>query len=70
MAAEELLAAGHDALAAGRWKEAHDAFEAALAVEERPEACFGLAAALWWSGENRASVGAVHPRLLALPPTR
>ena len=25
-------------------------------MEERPEACFGLAAALWWSGETRASV--------------
>ncbi len=56
MAAEELLAAGHDALAAGRWSDAQVAFEAALADEESPEACFGLAAALWWSGENRASV--------------
>ena len=56
MAAEQLLAAGHEALAAGRWSDARTAFEAALAEAESPEVCFGLAAALWWSGENRASV--------------
>ncbi len=68
---EEPLATGHAALAAGRWAEARTAFEAALAheqtaqeqtaqdktaQEESAQACFGLAAALWWLGENQASV--------------
>lgn len=53
---EEPLATGHAALAAGRWAEARTAFEAALAREETAQACFGLAAALWWLGENQASV--------------
>ncbi len=58
---EEPLAIGHAALAAGRWAEARTAFEAALAQEgiaqeESAQACFGLAAALWWLGDNQASV--------------
>ncbi|MGH3478526.1 MAG: LuxR C-terminal-related transcriptional regulator [Nocardioidaceae bacterium] len=56
MTTEEPLATGHAALAAGRWAEARTAFEAALAREETAQACFGLAAALWWLGENQASV--------------
>ena len=56
MAAAEQLAAGQTALAEGRWSEARAAFEACLAEEESADARFGLAAALWWRGENQASV--------------
>jgi DNA-binding CsgD family transcriptional regulator len=56
VAAAEQLAAGQTALAEGRWSEARAAFEACLAEEESADACFGLAAALWWTGENQASV--------------
>jgi hypothetical protein len=52
----EPLAAGRAALAAGRWEEARDAFAAALAEQETPEALDGMGAALWWLGETRASV--------------
>jgi DNA-binding CsgD family transcriptional regulator len=54
--ADDEIAAGDAALAAGRWEEARAAFEAARAGGERAEACFGLAAALWWQGENQTSV--------------
>jgi tetratricopeptide (TPR) repeat protein len=50
------LAAGRDALEAGRWEEARAAFAAALAEEETAEALDGMGAALWWLGETRASV--------------
>lgn len=58
---EEPLAIGHAALAAGRWGEARTEFEAALAQDETAQACFGLATALWWLGENRASVSRGAP---------
>ena len=48
--------AGHTALEAGRWEEARAAFEASLAIGETPAACLGLASALWWLGDNHASV--------------
>lgn len=53
-----LVAAGTAALEAGRWVEARAAFEAVLASDEPdlPEAWDGLAEALWWIGEPRASV--------------
>jgi tetratricopeptide (TPR) repeat protein len=50
------LARGRSALVVGRWAEAKEAFEAALAEAETGEGCFGLAVALWWLGENRACV--------------
>ena len=50
------VARGHSALAMGRWAEARAEFEAALAEAETAEGCFGLAAALWWLGENQACV--------------
>jgi tetratricopeptide (TPR) repeat protein len=52
----EALARGYSALDAGRWAEAQAAFEAALVETETAEGSFGLAAALWWLGENQACV--------------
>ncbi|HEV7762212.1 MAG TPA: helix-turn-helix transcriptional regulator [Acidimicrobiales bacterium] len=60
--ADELIARGEAALAAGRWADAQAAFEAALtgggpnAEADAAAAGLGLAAALWWQGENQASV--------------
>lgn len=45
-----------EALAAGRWTNAREAFEAALDQGESAEAPFGLGNALWWLGETEASV--------------
>ncbi|MGQ0774046.1 MAG: helix-turn-helix transcriptional regulator [Pseudonocardiales bacterium] len=61
MSTEDPLTTGQAALAAGCWGAARTAFEAALAEEEvtreeTAQACFGLAAALWWLGENQESV--------------
>jgi len=58
VAAEEPFAGGFAALAEGRWEQARSAFEAGLArgESETAEACFGLAMALWWLGENQACV--------------
>ncbi|MGH9285892.1 MAG: LuxR family transcriptional regulator, partial [Acidimicrobiales bacterium] len=53
---EEPLAHAHAALREGRWGDARGAFEQALANDETAEAYFGLAAALWWLGENHACV--------------
>ena len=50
------LADAHVALREGRWGDARVGFERVLANEETAEAYFGLAAALWWLGENRACV--------------
>jgi tetratricopeptide (TPR) repeat protein len=56
MGVDEHLGTGRAALAAGRWADARVAFEAALSDDEGADACSGLAAALWWLGENQASV--------------
>ncbi|MGH9225109.1 MAG: LuxR C-terminal-related transcriptional regulator [Acidimicrobiales bacterium] len=56
MASEERLADAYAALAQGRWGDARGAFEQALANGETAEGHFGLAAALWWLGENQACV--------------
>jgi tetratricopeptide (TPR) repeat protein len=58
VAAEEPFADGFAALAEGRWEQARSAFEAVLTdgETETAEACFGLAMALWWLGENHACV--------------
>jgi ATP/maltotriose-dependent transcriptional regulator MalT len=54
---DEPLRIGQVALAEGRWVDARFAFEAVLVADSScGEACFGLAGALWWLGENRASV--------------
>jgi tetratricopeptide (TPR) repeat protein len=56
VAAKQAIAAGRTALQAGRWADARAAFESALADEESADALDGLALALWWLGETRASV--------------
>ena len=55
-AAEAGVAEGYEALASGNWAEARAAFEAALAVEEFPEALDGLGRALWWLRESEQAV--------------
>ena len=60
MTGEDQLAAGREALAAGRWEEARAAFAAALADAETPEALDGLGVALWWLGDTQAAVAATE----------
>ncbi len=50
------VAEGYEALASGDWAGARVAFEAALAVEEFPEALDGLGRALWWLRESEQAV--------------
>lgn len=50
--ADELIRAGWDALVAGRWSQARDAF---MAAGDGPEALDGLAVALWWLGDLRTA---------------
>jgi hypothetical protein len=56
LAVETGVAEGHGALASGEWAAARAAFEAALAVEEVPEALDGLGRALWWLRESEQAV--------------
>ena len=44
----QILAAGRGALARGEWEAAYGTFEAALKLEDRPDALDGLALAAWW----------------------
>ena len=48
--------AGERALEAGEWSAARSSFEAALELEETPEAQVGLGNALWWLDETEASL--------------
>src|SRR5215216_179049 len=50
------VAEGYEALASGDWARARVAFEAALAIEEFPEALDGLGRALWWLRESEQAV--------------
>jgi ATP/maltotriose-dependent transcriptional regulator MalT len=50
------LGAGERALEAGDWSAARSWFEAALELEETPEALLGLGNALWWLDEADASL--------------
>src|SRR5215216_6088211 len=50
------VAEGYEALASGDWARARVAFDAALAVEEFPEALDGLGRALWWLRESEQAV--------------
>jgi tetratricopeptide (TPR) repeat protein len=50
------LAAGYEALAAGQWEQARDAFAAAADATDSPEALDGLGRALWWLRDARGAV--------------
>lgn len=56
MPVAELVERGEEALRTGRWTAARDAFREAIAEEERPEACAGLAEAEWWLGDTRRAI--------------
>ena len=53
---EDALARGHEALAAGEWDSARDAFQEALAAGDSPEALDGLGRTLWWLRDERGAV--------------
>ncbi|MGH3040482.1 MAG: hypothetical protein ACRDNG_01855 [Gaiellaceae bacterium] len=53
---DAFLAEGREALGAGEWLRAREAFHAALELGETGEALSGLGDALWWLGEMRDSV--------------
>jgi tetratricopeptide (TPR) repeat protein len=53
---EGRVEAGFQAMAAGDWPGARDAFSAALAAAELPEAFFGLATALFWLGDLAGTI--------------
>jgi DNA-binding CsgD family transcriptional regulator/tetratricopeptide (TPR) repeat protein len=53
---DALVDAGERALEAGEWSAARSSFEAALELEETPEALRGLGNALWWLDETEASL--------------
>jgi DNA-binding NarL/FixJ family response regulator len=50
------LTAGQEALKGGAWETARETFQTLLAVEETPEALFGLGTALWWLGDMRGTM--------------
>jgi DNA-binding NarL/FixJ family response regulator len=53
---ETALGRGYEALAAGDWEAARDAFRRALDAAESPEALDGLGRALWWLRDERGAV--------------
>ena len=53
---DALLSGAQDAVAAGHWAPAKEAFEAVLELEESGEALFGLGIALWWLGDTEGSL--------------
>ena len=53
---DALIGAADDALKAGDWSTARTLYEAAVALEETPEALLGLGTALWWLQEADASL--------------
>lgn len=54
--AEGWLASGQEALVAGRWAEARDAFTKALEDGESPDALGGLGEAEWWLGDTLSAI--------------
>jgi hypothetical protein len=50
--------AGWQALAAGEWPRAADAFESVITETPTPEAFDGLGRALWWLGDPAGAVDA------------
>ena len=55
-AVESGVGTGFQAIAAGDWRGAGDAFSAVLEVAEVPEAFFGLANALFWLGDIAGTI--------------
>jgi ATP/maltotriose-dependent transcriptional regulator MalT len=53
---EAHLARAQQAIAAGQWSIAREAFEVVQESEESGEALFGLGIALWWLGETESSL--------------
>jgi DNA-binding CsgD family transcriptional regulator len=53
---EDQVGAGFQAMAAGDWGGAREAFSAVLMVAEVPEALFGLANALFWLGDLAGTI--------------
>jgi len=53
---EGQIGAGFQAMAAGDWLRARDAFSAVLEVAEAPEAFFGLGNALFWLGDIAGTI--------------
>ncbi len=47
---------GFQAMTAGDWRGARDAFSAVVEVAEVPEALFGLATALFWLGDLAGTI--------------
>ena len=53
---ESLLGTGFQSVAAGDWGSAQEAFTAALALAELPEAFFGLSSTLFWLGDLAGTI--------------
>jgi DNA-binding CsgD family transcriptional regulator len=60
MDTDQAVVRGQLALKEGRWADARDTFEAALAIEERPDAVQGLGDALWWLGDGGGCLRAME----------
>lgn len=56
VSSETSLASGYEALAAGSWEAARDAFQEAVDATDAPEALDGLGRALWWFRNTRDAV--------------
>ena len=56
VSSETTLASGYEALAAGSWEAARDAFQEAVDATDAPEALDGLGRALWWFRNTRDAV--------------
>jgi DNA-binding CsgD family transcriptional regulator len=56
MSVEGQVGMGFQAMAAGDWRGARDAFSAVVAVADAPEALFGLANALFWLGDIAGTI--------------
>jgi DNA-binding CsgD family transcriptional regulator len=63
--ADGRLGAGFQAMAAGDWTGARDAFSAVLAAAEVPEAFFGLANALFWLGDLAGTIASCEKAYVA-----
>jgi len=53
---DAVLGAGFEALGAGDWARAKEAFETVVAGDDRAEAHFGLAGALFWLGDMSGTI--------------